>query len=208
MRVKNDVCIKMYQLANTMFLSNEEFGLLVRKVMIDDDVNNMRYENLDGSILSSYEEMEKAWEQKFEEMSAKSPIVSQAYNTLHGQTSQSRKAFNEKRKAIESKGQTAEVPAEVKTDPLKVPTPKKIETAEDDKGPFWLFGSDYDVENDEAAIRDEITADEWINDPNLTFDYQNGELFKWILKHKISKNMTACEVVREYLKSEYDYENL
>ena len=27
MRVKNDTCIKSYQLTNTMFLTNEEFGI-------------------------------------------------------------------------------------------------------------------------------------------------------------------------------------
>ena len=35
--VKNDTCLKRYQLANTMFLSNEEFGILIRKIIIDDD---------------------------------------------------------------------------------------------------------------------------------------------------------------------------
>ena len=47
MRRKNDTLIKYFQLANTMFLTNEEFGALVRKIMIEDDKNGIRYENID-----------------------------------------------------------------------------------------------------------------------------------------------------------------
>lgn len=108
MRLKNDICIKMYQLANTIFLSDEQFGILIRKIMIDDDVNNQRYENLDGVILSSYKAAEKKWLQKYEDITAQSPLMLQAYNTLHGQACQSRKAFNKKCEAIENKKQEAQ----------------------------------------------------------------------------------------------------
>ena len=42
MRIKNDTCIKSYQLTNTMFLTNEEFGMLIRKLMIEDDEEGFR----------------------------------------------------------------------------------------------------------------------------------------------------------------------
>lgn len=53
MRVKNDTCIKSYQLTNTMFLTNEEFGMLIRKLMIEDDEEGFRYD-VDKDIKTEY----------------------------------------------------------------------------------------------------------------------------------------------------------
>ena len=53
MRVKNDTCIKSYQLINTMFLSDEEIGILIRKIMIEDDKNELRYEYADEETIKA-----------------------------------------------------------------------------------------------------------------------------------------------------------
>ena len=94
MRVKNDTCIKSYQLTNTMFLTNEEFGMLIRKLMIEDDEEGFRYD-VDKDIKTEYINCEKTWLNEFEEAKKNNPILKQAYMILRGQTQKSRKAFED-----------------------------------------------------------------------------------------------------------------
>ena len=112
MRVKNDTCIKSYQLTNTMFLTNEEFGMLIRKLMIEDDEEGFRYD-VDKDIKTEYLNCEKTWLDEFEEAKKNNPILKQAYMVLRGQTIKSRKAFEDLQKVFDKKDgrtkQTAEI---------------------------------------------------------------------------------------------------
>ena len=77
-----------------MFLTNEEFGMLIRKLMIEDDEEGFRYD-VDKDIKTEYLNCEKTWLNEFEEAKKNNPILKQAYMILRGQTQKSRKAFDQ-----------------------------------------------------------------------------------------------------------------
>jgi hypothetical protein len=41
-----------------MYLTNEEFGILIRKVMLNDDTTGIRYENLDAESTADLKAIE------------------------------------------------------------------------------------------------------------------------------------------------------
>lgn len=91
--IKNDTCLKRYQLANTMFFSNEEFGILIRKIIIDDDDNFSRFETLNSMTKETYLKKEKEWLKDFENTVNKNPLILQPYNTIYGQLLKSKEAY-------------------------------------------------------------------------------------------------------------------
>ena len=115
MRVKNDTCIKSYQLTNTMFLTNEEFGMLIRKLMIEDDEEGFRYD-VDKDIKTEYLNCEKTWLNEFEEAKKNNPILKQGYMILRGQTQKSRKAFEDLQKVFDKKDGRTKQTAETATE--------------------------------------------------------------------------------------------
>lgn len=103
MRIKNDTIIKYYQLPNTMFLTNEEFGILIRKIMMEDDKNGMRYETCDEQAKEILEDFEQQWKYDYQEAVKKNPMVMAANSTLRGQVKKSTKSFYDMQERLERK---------------------------------------------------------------------------------------------------------
>lgn len=114
MRRKNDTLIKYFQLANTMFLTNEEFGALVRKIMIEDDKNEIRYENIDEETKEDLKRLEKQWKEDFKNLKKKNPLVASANASMSIQVKKSTKSFNDLVNKIENKKKTTETKTEEK----------------------------------------------------------------------------------------------
>lgn len=115
MRRKNDTLIKYFQLANTMFLTNEEFGALVRKIMIEDDKNEIRYENIDEETKEDLKRLEKQWKEDFKNLKKKNPLVASANASMSIQVKKSTKSFNDLVNKIENKKKTTETTTTGKT---------------------------------------------------------------------------------------------
>ena len=115
MRRKNDTLIKYFQLANTMFLTNEEFGALVRKIMIEDDKNEIRYENIDEETKEDLKRLEKQWKEDFKNLKKKNPLVASANASMSIQVKKSTKSFNDLVNKIENKKKTTETKTEETT---------------------------------------------------------------------------------------------
>lgn len=120
MRIKKDILLKSYLLANTMHLTSEEYGTIIRCAQIEDDKTESRYENLSGMILELYKEKEEQWKKDLERMMALNPAVIPAYSLIYGQASNSRKAFDKMQKYYDNKDGTAE-----EEQPKKKETKKK-----------------------------------------------------------------------------------
>lgn len=94
MRIKKDTILKTYILSNTQHLSNEEFGILIRNVMLEDDKDKYRYENLSGLLLDIFKKNEKQWKEDLEKVFLTNPTIISAYSLVFGQANNSRKAFD------------------------------------------------------------------------------------------------------------------
>ena len=200
MREKNDTCIKSYQLANTMFLNGEEFAAVIRKAMIVDDVNNKRYIDIDYDLKSTYQSYEKKWLDEFDMLAKKNPLVLQAYLSIRGQTKKSRQSFNDLQDYLTEK--TAQEEDKKPSHEVSVPEKKNLGV---NKGAYWLHGSDYETEDEEALLVDEIMNNyNWREDEDLLADYKSGEFFKSVKVSNISREITAFNVVAEYMKSFYE----
>ena len=103
MRRKSDILIKYFQLPNTMFLSDEEFGCLVRRVMIEDDVDDLRYENLDAETADELRRVEQRWEETYRALRNENPMMISAKASLSVQVSKSTKAFEALRQRLNNK---------------------------------------------------------------------------------------------------------
>lgn len=103
MRIKNDVVIKYYQLVNTMNLSNEDLGLILRNLIIEEDKNKIRYENANPRLLTIVEKKEKEWSEEFEKKLEEDERFASAYYTLSGQVKNSHSAFKKKQKEYDEK---------------------------------------------------------------------------------------------------------
>lgn len=209
-RIKNDTCIKAYQLINTMELTNEEFGLLVRKILIEDDNKETRFETINEVIKKAYLRKEEKWLKEFDEMIENKAHIISSYCTMLGQTTKSRKAFEnwqdqKERELNEAEEKTAqeEDKAEEKKPSHEAPVPEKKNLGVN-KGAYWLHGSDYETEEEEALLTDEIMNNyNWREDEDLLADYKSGEFFKSVKVSKISREITAYNVVNGYMKSFY-----
>lgn len=108
MRNKDDICIKNFQLASTMFLSNEDFGIIVRKAMLENDKKNTRYNDLSEYIKPMLEEKENEWNKEFEELTTRDVTAKMAFNSIMVQVNKSNTAFERVAKAKERKKQEKE----------------------------------------------------------------------------------------------------
>lgn len=108
MRIKNDTIIKYYQLPNTMFLTNEEFGILIRKIMMEDDKDGLRYETCDEDTRKDLEDFEQQWAFDYQEARKKNPMIAQANSTMRGQVKKSTKSFYDMQKRLEMKDLSVE----------------------------------------------------------------------------------------------------
>lgn len=138
MRIKKDSLIKYIQLANTMYLTNEEFGALIRKTMLDDDTNGYRYENLDDETVSDLKEFEQQWLYDYQRLRKKNPMVAGANATIGSQVKHSTKAFYEQQERINKKKDEDETAAETPVVNVpEAPVEEKVETED-----FWLQGDE------------------------------------------------------------------
>lgn len=207
MRVKNDTCIKSYQLTNTMFLTNEEFGMLIRKLMIEDDEEGFRYD-VDKDIKTEYINCEKTWLDEFEEAKKNNPILKQAYMILRGQTQKSRKAFEDLQKVFDKRDGRTKQTAETATEGTgTAKTKKAVEDTNEEENSTetirnWLQGTDEEIENDKDEIMIEIADnEEFRNNEHINEDQQNGDLFNQLANADLSKEMLAADILKEYLKN-------
>lgn len=137
MRVKNDTCIKWSKLAETMFLTNEQFGALIRMVMIADDENQLRYKHLDDDSIRDLIECEKEWSEQFEVLKTANPIMRMCYASVYGQVSHSHEAFDKKQAEYDEKDNK-------EAEPPKKPKPKKEKKSE--KPVFTVSEQQYEYE--------------------------------------------------------------
>ena len=103
MRRKSDILIKYFQLPNTMFLSHEALGLLVRRMIIETDVTGLRYENLDEETANELRRMEQQWENDYQTFRKSNPMFIQAKSSLSVQVNKSNKAFEALRQRLDEK---------------------------------------------------------------------------------------------------------
>lgn len=157
-RDKKDTIIKWVQLANTMYLSNEEFGALIRKTMIDDDQKGLRYENLDEETLKEFLEYENQWSEDYKRLRKINPLVGAANTTIGTQVKTSTKRFNDLKNRIENnfnndnddnddeQEESAKPKQETPVKTTKKEEPKK-QVAYDE---FWFEG--YQVALEQSAV--------------------------------------------------------
>ena len=68
-----------------------------------------------------------------------------------------------------------------------------------------MHGSDCETEEEEALLIDEIMNNyNWREDEDLLADYKSGEFFKSVKVSKISKEISAYNVIAGYMKSFYE----
>ena len=123
MRRKNDVLIKYFQLANTMFLSHEELGVLLRRIVIEDDVDGLRYENLDEETANELRRMEQQWDEDYHTLRKKNFMVIAAKASLSIQVNKSTKAFEALRQRLNNKNLDDSVDDPEPTSPPAVENP-------------------------------------------------------------------------------------
>ena len=112
MRIKKDVLIKTYVLANTMHLTNEEFGALMRNVIIEEDTNDSRYENVAELLLDIFKSKESEWKQDLEKLLTLNPTLVSAYSLVYGQAKNSRLSFEKLQDRYNEKDNAAKKPKE------------------------------------------------------------------------------------------------
>ena len=143
MRIKNDTILKWRNLADTMYLSNEEFGALIRNVMIEDDTKDIRHDYIPKDVLKYLLEKEEEWRKDFSELYSKNPQLIQAFITVYGQASHSHRAFDklqekydtediENTKEKNKKAKTEKAKAETKVEESKAEKPKVSKTFQND----------------------------------------------------------------------------
>lgn len=94
MRIKNDTILKWRHLAKTMFLSDAEFGAIIRRAMIEDDKDGLRYKNLTSDVIQMLVNKEKEWAENYNKLSTINPMVIQGFIDVYGQASYSHEAFD------------------------------------------------------------------------------------------------------------------
>lgn len=178
MRIKNDTVFKHYIIPETMDLTNEQLGALIRKVMIDNDdkQGQQRYVDQDEEIIEYCKEKEEEWENDFKKM-IKNPIVRSAYTILKGQVGKSERAFREAvKRTNDKKGENQNEETEepiprkkkpTKTTPTTEETKETITTKENGIIINWLDDGDVNValteEGQELAIDCSVQPQEVIN---------------------------------------------
>lgn len=103
MRKKKDILIKMHNLVNTMYLTNEEFGIIVRLSMLFDDANEDRYECVNERTIEKAKIIEEQWMKEFEVMIERKPELDTYLNMICSQAKKSRKAFYDLQRNMDNK---------------------------------------------------------------------------------------------------------
>lgn len=127
MRIKKDTILKTSILSATQHLSNEEFGILIRNIMIEDDKNYYRYENLQGVFLDIFKQKENQWKEDLEKTFLTNPTIIAAFNQVYGQASTSRKAFEELKRKLDEKDNTVDNISGNNTDNGEIPAEDKYD---------------------------------------------------------------------------------
>lgn len=93
LREKNDTILKMSVLSDTMHLTNEEFGALIRMVMTEDDRDDKRYNGMKGFVLNEFKKKEQEWEKSFEQLTENNKTLISAFSTVFGKADKSHTSF-------------------------------------------------------------------------------------------------------------------
>lgn len=189
MRVKNDTIIKWSNLAATMYLTNEEFGALIRNVMIEDDKDNLHHQFVPEVALKFLKEKEEEWINDYSELNNKNPQLTQAFITVFGQVNHSHRAFDK----LQEKYDVEDIE--------NIKNKKSKNTKIDNLHNFNIFGipfsfeysSDVDftneqLENEFSDIKEFLEFDEvmFINIVNDTFAIASSDNFKKTIKEYCS----------------------
>lgn len=134
----------------------------------------------------------------------KDPLSSTVFDVMKDKTARASeewwRLYDNRQKHREAKKTAQE---EDKKPSHEVPVPEK-KNLEGNKGAYWLHGSDYETEEEEALLTDEIMNNyNWREDEDLLADYKSGELFKSVNVSNISKEISAYNVIAGYMKSFY-----
>lgn len=132
----------------------------------------------------------------------KDPLSSTVFDVMRDKTARASeewwRLYDNRQKHREAKKTAQE---EDKKPSHEVPVPEK-KNLEGNKGAYWLHGSDYETEEEEALLTDEI-MNNWREDEDLLADYKSGEFFKSVKVSNINREITAYNVVNGYMKSFY-----
>ena len=103
MRDKKDSIFNSEILHQTAYLTNEQFGLMIRIAMIEDDQQTeKRYENLNGIFFTSYQKKEEEWKEEFNNI-LDNPTLLSAYSVIYGCAAEKRKGYNDLKDKLDSK---------------------------------------------------------------------------------------------------------
>ena len=103
-RIKNDIIIKYYQLKMLMFLPFDDAGVLLSKLIIDDDDKGLRYENLSEEEIALMKEFEAEVNRNYQKRARNNPALRVAKMSIAGQAANSKKAFNQYKNNTSSEG--------------------------------------------------------------------------------------------------------
>lgn len=134
----------------------------------------------------------------------KDPLSSTVFDVMRDKTARASeewwRLYDNRQKHREAKKTAQE---EDKKPSHEVPVPEK-KVLEGNKRAYWLHGSDCETEEEEALLIDEIMNNyNWREDEDLLADYKSGEFFKSVKVSKISREITAYNVIAGYMKSFY-----
>lgn len=194
MRKKNDTLIKYFQLANTMYLTNEEFGILIRKVMLNDDTTGTRYENLDAESTADLKAIEKEWTEDYIRIRKNNPMIAQAFSGLSIQVNNSTKSYNLLRERLNKDDDDDKEKTEV-TPVIVVNVPDAPEEEIESEPDFIYVGDDVQFTDD--AISNIYAAGETVDGVK-----------RYLLNHRDIYNIPFAtsdinEVLNELMNGDY-----
>jgi len=173
-REKNDTLIKWFQLSQTSYLNDEEFGAVVRQVMIHDDKEGKRYNNLTDEAIEELKEAEIKWKEQYQKLKFRNPMVGAAFNSLSIQVNISTEGYHNLAKRLnkDDDNDDDDNDEENETDNNK---PNKPQKSTDTKN---YMTDTFDIElEDGSAIIFNATYNEETND-NIPSKYELTEFIK------------------------------
>ena len=180
LREKNDTILKMFILSDTMHLTNEEFGALIRKVMREDDRKDKRYEELKGFVLNEFLKKEQEWEKSFNELTEKNKTMISAFSTVYGQANKSHNSFLSLSKQYDNDNDDSDGTQDTQND------------TQDDK---TNTGTETPTEQ-ENGIQGDLEGEEWETKNMKIFNTEKDMYENWLIEYqkKNEKNIPSEEI--------------
>ena len=186
LREKNDTILKMSVLSDTMHLSNEEFGALVRMVMTEDDRENKRYEGMKGFVLNEFKNREQEWAKSFEQLTERNKTLISAFSTVFGKADKSHTSFLNLKKQYENddnddKGNSEGTQGDKTNADTGTPTEQ------------------------ENGIQGDLEGEEWEMKTIMIFNENTNQEEKWTIEYQ-KKNEN--NVPDETINNHYNYDDI